>query len=71
MCGIEPVAQRSGRRNLRDVKKTNYCSPHFRACNGIFDGLGGLLHRNGVFGFRTRPAYYPTPDINLCITIDD
>ena len=71
MCGIEPVAQRSGRRNLRDVRKTSYCSPHFRAYSGIWDGFSGLFDRNGVLGFRTRPTYYPTPDINVCITIND
>ena len=71
MCGIEPVVRKSGRRNPRNVKKTYYSSQHFEAYSGILHGLNGLLNRNGFFGFPTCLAYYPTPDIKVCITIND
>ena len=63
MYGIEPVVQKSGRRNRRNVKKPFYQSPHFRAYSGIWVGLSGVLNRVVFFGFRTCPAYYPTPEI--------
>ena len=71
MCGIEPVVQKSGRRNRRNVKKAFYYSPHFRAYSGILVALSGVLNWVVFFGFRTCPAYYPTPGIKVCITIND
>ena len=41
MCGIEPVGQKSGRRNRHNVNET-FKSPHFRAYSDILVGLSGV-----------------------------
>lgn len=71
MCGIGPVVQKSGRRNRHNVKKTVIKSPHIRAYSGILVGLSGMLNPVNFFRFLTCSAYYPTPEVKLCITIND